>query len=203
MYRAVLSNDGLRVNAYDVVAGERLSHKFKSTGVVFLLIVCRNYHSSVYNQEVGVSGRQSVAIVIERIGHGELEQSIWLAVGIGGLLQLVLKCLEVGILRVVLVIATHIEQSVVGADAYDCVDVAVGVVADELSVVKPNYLACTQTLLEHSFHLCLRHRLITMRSHKAYACSEHGAATVALYRTALKHKVVIVDTFAAEYTLII
>ena len=80
--------------------------------------------------EVGVSGRQSVIIVIERIGHRELEQPIWLAVSIGGLLQLVLKCLEVGMLRVVLVIATHIEQSVVGADAYDCVDVAVGVVAD-------------------------------------------------------------------------
>ena len=203
MYRAVLSNDGLRVNAYDVVAGERLCHKLKSTGIVCLLIVSRNYHSTVYNQEVSVSGRQSVIIVIQRIGHRELEQSIWLAVSIGGLLQLVLKCLEVGMLRVVLVIATHIEQSVVGADAYDCVDVAVGVVADELSVVKPYYLACTQTLLEHSFHLCLCHRLIAVGSHKAYACSEHGAATVALYRTALKHKVVIVDTLTAEHTLII
>ena len=203
MYRAVLSNDGLRVNAYDVVAWERLSHKFKSTGVVFLLIVCRNYHRSVYNQEVGVSGRQSVAIVIERIWHRKLEQSIWLAVGIGGLLQLVLKRLKVGILWVVHVVATYIEQSVVGTDAYDCVDVAVGVVTDELSVVKPYYLSSTQTLLEHSFHLCLGHRLIAVGSHKAYACSEYRAPAVALYRTALKHKVVIVDTFAAEYTFII
>lgn len=203
MYRAVLSNDGLRVNAYDVIAGERLSHKFKSTGVVFFLIVCRNYHSSVYNQEVGVSGRQSVAIVIERIWHRKLEQSIWLAVGIGGLLQLVLKSLKVGILRVVFVVATYIEQSVVWTDAYDCVNVAVGVVADELSVVKPYYLSSTQTLLEHSFHLCLCHRLITVGSHKAHTCSEYRAPAVALYRTALKHKVVIVDTFAAEYTFII
>lgn len=203
MYRAVLSNDGLRVNAYDVVAGERLSHKFKSTGVVFLLIVCRNYHGSVYNQEVGISGWQSVAIVIQRIWHGELEQPIWPAIGIGGLLQLVFKSLKVGILRVVFVVATYIQQSVVWTYAHYCVDMAVGVVADKLSVVEPHYLACTQTLLEHSFHLCLRHRLIAVRSHKTHACSEHRAATVALYRTALKHKVVIVDTLAAEHTLII
>ena len=124
MYRAVLSNDGLRVNAYDVVAWERLSHKFKSTGVVFFLIVCRNYHGSVYNQKVGISGWQSVAIVIQRFWHGELEQPIWLAVGIGGLLQLVLKRLKVGILRVVHVVATYIEQSVVGTYAHYCVDVS-------------------------------------------------------------------------------
>ena len=203
MYRAMLSNDGLRVNAYYVVAGERLCHKFKSTGVVFLLIVCRNYHGSVYNQEVGISGWQSVAIVIQRFWHGELEQPIWLAVGIGGLLQLVLKILKVGILRVVFVVATYIEQSVVWTDAYDCVDVAVGVVTDELSVVKPYYLSSTQTLLEHSFHLCLCHRLIAVGSHKAYACSEYRAPAVALYRTTLKHKVGLVATFAAEYTFII
>ena len=59
-------------------------------------------------KEVGIRGRRTVAIVVNSVGHGELEQTIRVAVGIGGSLKLLLKSLEVGILRVLLIITSYI-----------------------------------------------------------------------------------------------
>ena len=97
-----------RVDAYDVVAREGLSHKFHGLGVILLLVVGRHNHSSVQYKEVGIGSRQTVAIVVNSVGHGELEQTIRVAVGIGGSLKLLLKSLEVGILRVLLIITSYI-----------------------------------------------------------------------------------------------
>ena len=77
---------------------------------------------------------------------------------------------------------------------------SVGVVADELSVVEPYYLAGAESLLQHLLHLCLRHGLVAVGRHKAYARGEHRAASVALDRTAFEHKVVVVDTLASEHS---
>ena len=107
--------------------------------------------------------------------------------------------MQVGILRIVLVVAAHIEQRVVGTEAHDSVDMSVGVIADELSVVEPYYLTSAETFLQHLLHLSLCHGLVTVGCHKAYACGEHRAASVALYRTTLEHEVVVVDTFATEH----
>ena len=78
---------------------------------------------------------------------------------------------------------------------------SVGVVADELSVVEPYYLAGAEALLQHLLHLCLRQGLVAVGRHKAYARGEHRAASVALDRTTFEHKVVIVDTLASEHTV--
>ena len=104
----MLAHNGTRVDANDVVARESLSHKLKSTCVVGLLIVCRHDYSTIKNEEVGVCSRQSVVLVVYGVGHRKLKQSVRIAVGIGSLLQLKLKSLEVGKLRVALVVASHI-----------------------------------------------------------------------------------------------
>ena len=109
MDRSVLTNDSARVDADDVVAGESLSHESQSTSVVLLLCVCRHDDSAVDDKEVGVGSRQTVAVVVERVGHRQTQQTIGLAVSVGGSLQLLLKSVQVGILRVVFVVATHIK----------------------------------------------------------------------------------------------
>ena len=77
---------------------------------------------------------------------------------------------------------------------------SVGIVADELSVVEPYYLAGAETLLQHLLHLCLRHGLVAVGRHKTHARGEHRAASVALDRATFEHKVVVVDTFATEHS---
>ena len=52
-------------------------------------------------------------------------------------------------------VATCIYNGVVRTDAYQCVDVSVGVVADEASVLQPDHALGTQILLQTIVYLLL------------------------------------------------
>ena len=81
-------------------------------------------------------------------------------------MQLSLKGDEIGVLFVLAVGATDVEQGVVGSRANDGVDVSVGVVAHQGAVVEPNDSVGPQSRSELFVDLLPSERLIAMRSQK-------------------------------------
>ena len=85
-----------------------------------------------------------------------------------------------------------VEERVVRREAHDGVYVSVGVVANEVAVVKPHHTVGTENGLYMFFNLFFGHGLVTVRSKQTLACRHDGALAVALYRASLKHKLVLV-----------
>lgn len=56
--------------------------------------------------------------------------------------------MEVGILFIRRIVAPHIHQRVVGGTAHDGVDMSIGVVANEISIVEPHHTTDAQTALQ-------------------------------------------------------
>jgi hypothetical protein len=86
-------------------------------------------------------------------------------------------------------IATGIDDGVVRADAYQGIDMAIGIIANETAVVEPYHTLGTEILFEASLNLSLREGLVAMRGHETTGRCENGALAIALDRTALKDEV--------------
>ena len=93
---------------------------------------------------------------------------------------------------IVLVVASHIEQLVVGGASHDGVDVSIGVVAGKDAVVEPYHTLGMEPPQQLPFYLVAVHGLVAVGCQEAAAGGEDGAATVAFHRTALQDEVVMV-----------
>jgi hypothetical protein len=86
-------------------------------------------------------------------------------------------------------IATGIDDGVVRADAYQGIDMAIGIIANETAVVEPYNALGTEIFLEAGFNLSLREGLVAMRRHEATRSGEDGALAIALDRAAFEDEV--------------
>ena len=68
---AVLDDDTLAVDANDVAVGEGVGDGLGGFVVEVGLSVGRVEHGIVDNEEVGVGGRQTLAVAIDGSGHGQ------------------------------------------------------------------------------------------------------------------------------------
>lgn len=107
----MLLDDGPRVHSHHLVIGEGLADHLQRLGVVVWLVVGRHDDCPVDNQEIGISGWQAIPLLVEDgIGHRQAQQSVGhFGLAIDGL-EVGLHGLQVGILRIGLIVATHIEQ---------------------------------------------------------------------------------------------
>ena len=116
---SVLTDDGERIYADNLTVGEGKLNLSLCLLVFLRLVVSRINHGSVENEEVGVGGRQSVALtvlvgcqsvalVIDGIRHRELQQSVRVSLVGEELLQLLLQRLEVLILLILRIITPYI-----------------------------------------------------------------------------------------------
>ena len=80
MQGAMLLNDGTAVDAYDLAVGEGLAHYLKRLNVKVGLVVGGNEYCSVDDEIVGISGWQTFAIIINRMGQTQLQQLVGMAV---------------------------------------------------------------------------------------------------------------------------
>ena len=76
----MLSHHHAAVYANQFPVGESLCYDASCLLVVFRLVVCRINHGIVYDDEVGVCGRQSFTVLIYRLRHRQLQQTVWSAV---------------------------------------------------------------------------------------------------------------------------
>lgn len=116
---AMLANDGSGIYTDDVSVWEGKLYLLACLLVLRWLIIGWIYHSLVQYQEVGISGRQAVALAVlvcsqavilikDWVWHRELEQSIRVSFPGEKRLKLLFKCLEVFILLIFRVITPYI-----------------------------------------------------------------------------------------------
>ena len=106
--RAMLFYHRCGIQGNDVAVGKGRPNDVKCLLIQFTLLIGRDYHRSINDNEVGVSGWQTLAFVVNRLGYRELEQSIGLAFNGAKRFQLSFHFLEVVVLHVLLVIGTYI-----------------------------------------------------------------------------------------------
>ena len=116
---SVLTDDGERIYADNLTVGEGKLNLSLCLLVFLRLVVSRINHGSVENEEVGVGGRQSVALavlvgcqsvalVIDGIRHRKLEQAIRVSLESEKFLELLFEGMEVLILLIFRVVTTYI-----------------------------------------------------------------------------------------------
>ena len=69
--RAMLFNHGCGIYRNDVAVGEGCPNDVECLLIQFVLLIGRNYHRPINDNEVGVSGWQTLTFVVDGFGHGE------------------------------------------------------------------------------------------------------------------------------------
>ena len=106
--RTMLLDNRCGIQGNDFAVGKGCPNDVKGLLIQFVLLISWNYHRPINDNEVGVSGWQTLAFVVNRVGYRELEQSIGLAFYGAKRFQLSFHFLEVVVLLVLLVIGTYI-----------------------------------------------------------------------------------------------
>ena len=190
--RAMLKDDRGGVDGDCLPSGEGTCDGLNGLLVIGWLSVGGYQHRAVEDEEVGVGGRKSEVIIVNGIGHGEWQQPVGATVERPQAFQLPFECFEVVVVLVALVIATHVEQRVVGCASDDGVDVAVGVIAGENAVFEPHHALCVEALQQLPLDVGAAQRLVAVRGQETGGGGEDGAMTVALHGASLQDEVVVV-----------
>ena len=104
-----------------------------------------------------------------------------------------------GIIIVVFVFwvgALYICNGVVGAKTCKRVDMAVGIIATKIAVVKPQHLSGFESFEQVVLYVSLVKVGVAVRVEQTLACSEKSAVAIALDASAFQHESLLVLVFA-------
>lgn len=104
----MLLDDTLTVDANDLPVREGLTNQSQGLSIEVWLVIGRTEHSSIDHEEVGVGGRQSLALKEDRAGHRQLQKPVGLALQRPEGFQLFLHQPQVFVLLVLWVITAYI-----------------------------------------------------------------------------------------------
>lgn len=226
MQRTVLANQHTAVDAYNLAAREGFLQHLSRPLVVGRLVIGRVEHGIVNDEEVGVGGRQSlVAFVLDGIGevaleygvgHWQWQQAVRLAVGRTEGAELLLHGLKLVVMDVVGVETLYVDDRIVGAEARQCVDVRIRIVADEESGIEPQHALGVEVGRKPLLEVGLVGQVVAVLGQQALGRGEYRAVAVALNRSAFQYsaatiqvlgvpeleQVVVVEHFAVEQRLV-
>ena len=199
MEGAVLLDDGTTVDADDFAVGIGLANDTEGLGVEVGLGIGGHQDGAIDDQVVGVGGGKAVTVsdgiadyttfghgrIIDRTGERELQKAVGTAFEGAECTKFFFHQGQVGMVG----IATGIDDGVVRADAYQGIDMAIGIIANEAAVVEPYNALGTEILLEASLNLGLSEGLVAMRRHEATGGCEDGTFAIALDRAAFEDEV--------------
>jgi len=104
----MLLDDTLTVDAYDLPVREGLAYQSQGLSIEVWLVIGRTEHSPIDHEEVGVGGRQSLALKEDRAGHRQLHEPVGLTLQGAEGFQLLLHQSQVLILLILWVITAYI-----------------------------------------------------------------------------------------------
>jgi hypothetical protein len=199
MEGTVLLDDGTTVDADDLAIGIGLADDTHGLGIKVGLSVGGHEDGTIDDQIVGVGGGQTVTVsdgiadhttfghgrIIDRTGERELQKAVGTAFEGAEGTKFFFHQGQVGMVG----IATGIDDGVVRADAYQGIDMAIGIIANETAVVEPYNALGTEIFLETDLYLCLCEGLVAMGRHETTGGGEDGALAIALDGTAFEDEV--------------
>ena len=139
MKRAVLSDQGLAIDTDDLVIGEGLGHDGDSLGIG-LDIIGREEYGTIYEIKIRIGGRKARPVVLIMNGRHTWQRNepIRCAIGFAKSLDISLHCDKL----IVLLIGggnwrSDVDYRVGWGKADKRVDMAIGIVSDEKTMVDP------------------------------------------------------------------
>ena len=209
----MLLDDGAAIDADDFAVGIGLTDNTHGFGIKVGLGIGGHQDGAIDDQVVGIGGGETVTVsdgiadhttfghgrIIDRTGERELQKAVGTAFEGAECTKFFFHQGQVGMVG----IATGIDNGVVGTDAYQRVDMSVGIVANQRAVVEPYDALGTEIFLEAGFNLGLREGLVAMRRHEATGSCEDGALAIALDGTAFEDEVQVglVSTFHQSFII--
>ena len=141
MEGAVLLDDGTTVDADDLAVGIGLANDTEGLGIEVGLGIGGHQDGTIDDQVVGVGGGETVTVsdgiadqttfghgrIIDRTGEGELQKAVRTALKGAKCTQLFFHQCQIRMVG----IATGIDDGVVWTDAYQGVDMTIGVVTNQ------------------------------------------------------------------------
>ena len=111
MERSVLPNQSRAVDCDDLPVGKRYGEHLPCHGIVAGLIVDRHDHRTGRDEEIGVCGREPLAVfIIYRIGKGESKQRVGCTCRRDETAQFLLHGVELGRMGVFRVVGFYIKN---------------------------------------------------------------------------------------------
>ena len=133
MQTTMLFDDGATVYTNDFSIGIGLTNDAESFGIKVGLCIGGHQYGTIDDQIVGIGGRQPLTILIDGMGKWQSQQSIGLTIDSPEFLQFLFHQRQIRMVG----ITTCIKNGVIRTDAYQRVDVAVGIVAKQTAVIQP------------------------------------------------------------------
>ena len=124
-----------------------------------------------------------------RIGHGQGQQPVGRAIEGGEGAQLLLHAAQRLVVLVGGIGTPYVDNGIVGGEPGQGVDVAVGVVAGQITVVEPQDALQSEGLFQILFDAHLRPLAVAVGREQAFACGEQGAGAVAFECAPLDYEV--------------
>ena len=132
-------NEGAAINADHLAAGEAGLQPRQCFGVG-AIAVGRHQHRAVDDQEIGIAGRQAAAgVVVDRLRQWQRDQLVRLAERLAERGELGGHRPQFLVVRILPVVTGLVDDRRRIGKARDRVDVAVGVVADQVAAVQPQH----------------------------------------------------------------
>lgn len=195
----MLTDKDAAVDADDVVMGKGLLELAPRLFVVVGLCVGGVEDGSVDDEEIGVGGRESVALVCRRhwskvlfvdgCGHWERDEPIGLSRESAQLAQFLFHELQFGKMFVGRVGTGNVGNGVVGAEAGKGVDVSVGVVACEIAMMQPKHLSGVEKAEELLLDVVRSEHVVAVGGEQTGGGGEDCATAVGLDAAAFEHEV--------------
>ena len=192
MQRTMLADEHAAVDGYDVMFGECFLQLPTGELIVLGLAVGGHQNCSVYNQEIGIGGRQTVPIlgVVDGSWKREGDEAPLLtSLGREETMQLLLHRLEGLIVLVGGVGTLHIGDDAVGAETGKGIDVAVCVVAGQIAVIEPQDTLGVEITPQALFYLEAIELGVAVGRKQTRAGGQQRAAPVALDAATLEDEV--------------
>lgn len=175
------------VNAGNSVFGESFLEHLDGGIVVDGLVVGRYQYGIVDDKEIGISGRQTEAVlIIDGFREWKRKKPVRLVLPGYGMSSIVLPQPEFVIVFVFLVFTFYVDDGIVRTEAGQRIDMAVGIVTGKIAVIKPQYTFGMQQFFELLLNVCPGQMIITVGGEQAFCRGQQRTAAVTFDRTALR-----------------
>lgn len=194
----MLQDEDRAVDGDDVVTGKGQTELACSLKVEGWLAVGGVEYCLIGDEEVGVGGGEALSfVIVDGSGHGERNETIGLSVcgAEGG--QFGFHGSKVFVVGIGWVVASDVGNGVIRTEACQRVDMPIGIVAFEMSVVEPQHAIGSQPAFQFILNLLLAHGFVPVGCQQTGDGGEYGSASVALDASAFEHEVEMVFIMVA------
>lgn len=206
----MLADEGTAVDGNYLVTGEGALELADGEIVEVGLVIDGDEDGGVHDEEIGISGGETLTIlIVAGTRHGERHEAVGVAFGSAEGTKLLLHGRESGMMLIGRIGALHVGNGIGRTKAGEGVNVGIGIVASEITMMEPEDALYAKTLAEKGLHLRLIDRgdsialMAAVGIEKTLGSGEESAAAIALDSTPFEFEVKTIHVSAGDDALLV